>query len=562
MLISEVAFGVVNFNYEVTGVEPPELDNIKARFALNIPSKDKLTVDAIKVFQDEAPDQIKKALEPYGYFNVKVTSHVKREGHQWNARYHVVLGPQMKISQLDVNVLGSGKNDPSFVRLAHRFPIKVGDPFSSVAYEEAKQSLLYLAEQQGYLRGRFLENTVQLNLHANTAAIVLHFDTGERFYFGLTTWSKTSLSQSFLDRYMTFKPGDPLIHDQLENLQVGLSSTPYFKQVLVQPRFDEETNRHVPIDINLVPAKNHAYRFGVGYSTDTSERLSFGWDWRRVTSTGHYMKTDLRLTGSAQNSAAFNYYIPGKNPVSDLYNINAGYIEDKPPDSLSRTFYVGVSYIQGLRQHWQRTLALTFQSSHFEIDEDDPDDEDSILLMPSVNWLRIKNDDRIFPSKGHLVNLGVRGAVRGLLSNSGFLQVNPKAKVVETLFEKNRFVFRAELGYSIVDNFSQLPLEQRFFAGGAQSVRGYGFRELGPGKQLVVGSAEYQYNIYKKFYTVLFYDVGNAFDNFSDARLKQGVGFGVMFASPVGPLELTLGQALSKGDAGPRIQFTMGPELL
>lgn len=556
-----VVFAQPKLIYEIKGIEGPVLDNVDTRLKLNLPPQDKLSAETIKLFQEEAPEQIRLAVEPFGYFKSKISESLKREGNQWILHYRVKLGPQVTISRIDFKITGPGKGHRGFSRLEHRFPLKVGDPFISMEYEDAKKSLLYTAEQQGYLRGNYTKSTVRLNLQNDTAEIVLHFDTGKRFYFGNVTWSETPMDQDFLDRYLTFKPGDPLKHNDLERLQQGLSSTPYFKQVLVQPQFEDEVNQVVPVDIQLGMAKAHQYRFGLGYSTDTSERLSFGWDWRRVTPTGHYLKTDLRLTGSAQNSASINYYIPGKDPVSDLYNLNAGYTEDKPPDSLSRTWYVGVSYIQGLRHHWKRTLALTFQSSHFEVDEDDPDDEDSILLMPSVTWLRIKSDNRVFPSRGHLASFGVRGAARGLLSDSGFVQINPKIKVVRTLKLKNRFVFRAELGYTIVDNFSQLPLEQRFFAGGSQSIRGYGFRELGPGKQLVVGSAEYQYNFYSKFYGVLFYDVGNAYDSF-DEDLKQGVGFGVMYASPVGPLELTLGQPISKGDAGPRIQFTMGPELL
>ncbi|MNF07335.1 Translocation and assembly module TamA precursor [compost metagenome] len=77
----------------------------------------------------------------------------------------------------------------------------------------------------------------------------------------------------------------------------------------------------------------------------------------------------------------------------------------------------------------------------------------------------------------------------------------------------------------------------------------------------MVGSLEYQYPLRERWRLASFVDHGNAFDNLGDP-LKTGVGIGVRWVSPVGPLRLDLAHALDQDEgSGFRIHFSMGPEL-
>ena len=136
----------------------------------------------------------------------------------------------------------------------------------------------------------------------------------------------------------------------------------------------------------------------------------------------------------------------------------------------------------------------------------------------------------------------------------------------------HRFIWRAaDTGFAP----AAVPLAQAeravqllFRAGGDQSVRGYGYRELGVrengaivgGKYMLTASAEYQYSLTDKWRLATFIDQGNSFNSLDIPTLKTGVGFGVRWVSPVGPLRLDLAHALDD-DGGVRLQFSMGPEL-
>ena len=114
-----------------------------------------------------------------------------------------------------------------------------------------------------------------------------------------------------------------------------------------------------------------------------------------------------------------------------------------------------------------------------------------------------------------------------------------------------------------------MPPSLRFFAGGDQSVRGYDYQSLSPvnnrgdkigGRYLFTASAEYQYSLTDKWRLATFIDQGNSFNSLDIPTLKTGVGFGVRWVSPVGPLRLDLAHALDD-DGGVRLHFSMGPEL-
>jgi translocation and assembly module TamA len=100
-------------------------------------------------------------------------------------------------------------------------------------------------------------------------------------------------------------------------------------------------------------------------------------------------------------------------------------------------------------------------------------------------------------------------------------------------------------------------------------VRGYDYQSLSPensegdrigGRYMVAGSLEYQYSIAQKWRLATFVDQGNSFNSLELPSLKTGVGVGVRWVSPVGPIRLDLAHALDD-DGGIRLHFSMGPEL-
>ncbi len=110
----------------------------------------------------------------------------------------------------------------------------------------------------------------------------------------------------------------------------------------------------------------------------------------------------------------------------------------------------------------------------------------------------------------------------------------------------------------------------RYYAGGDDSVRGYGYQRLSPrnadgdilgGKQKLVGSIELDYMFRDKWSAATFFDTGNAFDDWNDIGLEQGVGVGIRWYSPVGPLRIDLAKGISEPNSDLRLHIVFGPSL-
>jgi translocation and assembly module TamA len=145
--------------------------------------------------------------------------------------------------------------------------------------------------------------------------------------------------------------------------------------------------------------------------------------------------------------------------------------------------------------------------------------------------------------------------------------------VIRQFWQPGRIIARGDFGYTAVDllhgEFNDLPPSIRFFAGGDRSVRGYDYHVLGPtnaqnlvigGKNLLVGSLEYEHRLLEKWSVATFYDVGNAFNDFSEP-IKHSVGIGLRWQSPVGLIRVDVATALKEEGNPIRLHVMVGPDL-
>jgi translocation and assembly module TamA len=559
LLFSSPALAEDNIKYVITGLDGELLKN--ATSAIKAAERNAFTKNAHLdnerlerlFYQNE--QRIRNSLRPFGYFSPTIQDSIDKSKKPWIFKYQVNPGPSVNIGRLKLEIKGPGKTNAAFVKLETDFPLKVGQIFNSKQYTAAKNALFTAASNNGYLQAELVAHSVSIDMANYTANIILKFKTGPQFYFGPVTFTKSALSYSFLQSYVRFKPNQIYSTHEILQLQQNLNSAGYFSRVTVKPRIQPKTSKHVPIQVELSPARTMLYSLSGGYGTDTGYRGGLGWQWRRINSAGHHFNMQLNAS-QIGNSISSTYSIPGANPVTEQYNLtnNIAYYKTNAGTSSLQSY--GFMY-SNTKSSWQSNAGLIYQYEKYLLN-DTKEKQSAHLFMPTITWMYLFSDKPLKPTKGVRFSLNLRGAWQQVFSDTTFGQFRARLHALLPFNRDNRLFLRLDVGGTSTANYNKLPLSLRFTAGGAQSVRGYGYQSLGPGKYLLTNTIEYQYRVHSNWFVGVFNDTGNAFESIKYPELKSAAGIAGIWESPIGSMELSVARSTSDPKQKIAVQFSMG----
>ncbi|ASJ74806.1 autotransporter assembly complex protein TamA [Granulosicoccus antarcticus] len=554
----------------ITGVKDELLSNVRGFLPL-YPFNKKTAPSAgrLRYLHGQADEKIRQALAPYGYYRPAVTPTLDLIDDVWKASYAIKTGDRIVIKTVDIEVTGEAKDDSEFTDATQNSSLKVGDPLLHENYESLKQSFQVLASQRGYFDAKLEKGAIRIDLKNYEASVILHFDSGIRYFLGEVSFNqdKPWLSEAMLGRFSDIEPGQAFLAGDLQQLQGDLSNTEYYEEVTldVSPQ-NANADHEIPVVVNLSARNPTRYTFGAGYGTDTGARVKAGVTRRRINEAGHHFTGEV-LLAEYKYGIAGDYVIPGSDPRTDSWGIR-GSLEDEHSDNNNYTSASVGGYYRHRDGLWMKTYSLDYLVERFEVSGGE---DTSKLLIPSAEWTRTfpaEMDKRIYPTYGTLIQFSVRGAGEGVLSDTSFIQPMVSGKWIYSFANSTRLIARGAAGTTSVTDFDKLPTSLRFFTGGDKSVRGYGYNDIGPtvgddvvgGKNLLESSLEYEIPFTEKWSVAAFADIGDAFDDKPD--YKRGVGLGLHWRSPIGPVRLDLGHALDRPPGKQfRLHLTIGSDL-
>lgn len=549
------AFAGEKLCYQFSDIDKELLTNIRASLRLNqVGCTDEIAIKKIHIRFQKSSAIIQKAIQPFGYFRAKIHGKLIKQNKNYLAIFYIYLGPVLKINAIEINVSGPGKANPIINKYIDKFPIKSGDEFNTIKYNEGKRKLFSVARNQGYMKAHF-ENKIIINLKKYNAQIYILLDTGERYYFGPITFKTNIYSDEFMRRFITFQGDGHFSSRRLLNLQQEMEQSYYFRQVIITPDFKNIENNRIPLQLEYTVPKAKRYSFGLGYGTLTGPRISGGLSLRRLNNSGHHFESDFTLSSVLAGITA-NYFIPGKNPLTDEWLIggNIKRFHPKAGKSTSTTFTGGYS------TKWKYVTAGINLNMLFEEFILYPmPSRKTHALYPGLYLTYLRADNVIAPKNGVLLDFQLLAATKYILSRTDFLQPQFNTKFVYSPFDFSKFIFRTNFGYTTVKKLIDFPFSLRFFAGGINSIRGFADSSIGPGRYTVIGSAEYQNKIYGNLNAAIFYDTGIAANHFS-TPYSQGAGVGLVYNTLLGPIKVYLAQAISKDTKPYSVEFSLGPE--
>jgi len=512
--------------------------------------------------------QARAALEALGYYEVQVKTQVLPVKGKQPARLLIEIhtGEPVRLRRVAIEITGEASQLADFYRFDDPL-LQVGAVLNHGAYESAKQGIERQAQRYGFFRGAFVRQQLVIDPKAHAADIALIYDSGPRYRLGRVIFPPLKpLAEDFLQRLVPFTPGTPYDAQKIADLYQALQASDYFGNVQIDAQPVTGTEQ-VPVKVQTSLRKPRSFGIGAGFSTDVGARGRFSWTRHYSGGSAHRYGLESELAQPKQNLSLW-YEIPLAAPLSDKLRFAGGYQYEAiaGSDSLSRLYKLGSSLGQKLENGWQRTLSLTWRHEDYR-----RGDETGIsnLLMPGIGFNLQKMDNRFDPSSGYRLQFDMAAAKKDVLSDANLLHANLLIKGLHTFWHKQRLLVRLQMGGTATNDYASIPSSLRYYAGGDQSVRGYDYQSLAPkddkdervgGRYLMTRSLEYQYRFAEKWRVAAFVDQGNAFDQLKIPSLKTGVGLGLRWISPLGPLRLDIAHAMDV-EKGFRLHFSMGPEL-
>lgn len=513
-----------------------------------------------------ADQEILQALEVYGYYVPTIEKSLERDDECWRAIFRIKRGPRVRLRTISIRVSGAGQADPVLARLLRSDDLTTGKGLNQRVWDEFKATLVGGAQRRGYFDGRFAASRIDVYPELLVADLILDYASGERYRFGPVTLDQTVVDPELALRYLEFKPGEPYDADKINDLYAALLAGGYFQNVELRTTPRPAPDLDVPLTIVLTPAAPRTWTTGIGYASDTGAKLRLGYLNQRLNSKGHQFEFASSLS-EVLGESTLSYRLPFGSPRDEWVSFDTGYKYENPEDSRSDEFRLGVKQIKRRRSTWRETRFIDYRRESFQVGDEDGT---SNLVIPGLSWASQPGLLTARPRRAQRVAFSVSGTDEMLGSDTAFLQLETSGKLIMPLWSTARVLLRAEAGWTIKDEFKDLPFSVRYFTGGDTTVRGYDYKSLGPtddegnvigGADKFAGSVEFDQQVFGNWSVAAFVDAGNAFNSFKDTSLKTGVGAGIRWYSPLGPIRFDVGVPLADTPDSFRIHITLGPDL-
>lgn len=465
----------------------------------------------------------------------------------------VAPGEATLITGLDIVLTGPILQDPAaqaqMALIQDTWLLRPGMRFSQDRWAAAKQQALRQLTTAGYPSGRLAESTADIDPQQHSARLGVVLDSGPAYYLGgLVISGLQRYDTELVTRLARMQPGTRYAQTDLVAAQQRLTDSGFFDSAHVWLNTAGDPAA-APVMVELGEAKLKKRVLGAGVSTDAGARLSLEHTHHQVPGMGWRAVSRIALDRETQSIGT---ELTARPDEDNWRWVTSGQLQNQETGSAEVTS-------QRLRLGRNQQEDRTERSIYTQYDRANTTSREGILPVItqalSANFaLTLRNFDSIpFPSRGWGLGLEVGGGATLGAQTEPYGRVLTRALLYLPL-QTGRIATRAEVGAVLANEGIDLPSTQLFLTGGDTTVRGYTYRDIGvlrangavsPGRYLASGSVEWQRPITvngapSSWESALFVDAGAVGDEPAELRPRWGVGAGVRWKSPVGPLQLDL----------------------
>jgi outer membrane protein assembly complex protein YaeT len=524
-------------------------------------------------------ERIPRFYQDKGYYEAKVSHDLSVDDKEGlvTANIQISEGEPIRVAQVSVDIVDAPELKTELQALLRKLPLREGEIFAVDAYQRTESQL----KEFFYDKSRAaitIQRKAEVILDRHVANVSYILNAGPETQFGTTTVEGLKdVEESIVLQELTYKPGESFSGAALRNTEKNLRELDLFSQIVIEPQ-PSPPDTVVPVKIRLEEKPPREIRVGLGYGTE--DQLRGQVRWRNNNWLGGARRLEVGVKASfLKRELDFHFLQPHFLSPENRFMVNFGPQQFDEPGyflnstrlqpRLERKFSDRLTGFLGYRVEYDDLTKVPTPSLRAL----GPFDKKGLLSGLSAGFLWNNANDPLNPTQGWVLSFGAEDVGGFLGGRFDFYKLQSEIKGYYPLAEKTVFASRLKIGFAEpLHSGEEVPIFERLYAGGDNSVRGYGRSRLGPlsrsddplgGRSLIEGSFELRQQFTEKIGGALFVDFGQvslrSFDvPIDDLRFSAGVG--VRYTTPVGPVRLDLGFPFRppNNDRAWRIHFSIG----
>ncbi|MDQ1257709.1 MAG: translocation and assembly module TamA, partial [Candidatus Hydrogenedentes bacterium] len=495
--------------YTVTfdGVADKDLVSVLSNASNTVAMRDRPPATALLLRHRVEKDvpRLVQTIKALGYYSARIGNEVDVSTTPARVTFHVSAGPIYTLASVTVEPSGAAFPEGVSIPSPNDIGLKTGAPAETKAIPAAQQQLIDALRHQGFPFARVADRTVVADHATNTASITFWLDTGPVATFGAVTFTGLdSVEESFPRKMIPWGEGDRYDGKLLDKYENHLAHTGLFALVKVTSGEALDAEGRLPIDIAVTERKQRSVAAGAGYSTDKGVGTRLSWEDRNVFHAGERLGFESTI---AETEYSFEgiFRKPAFGRPDQTLQLKLRAAREDPDAYESRSVGAEALLERALSERLTLRGGMAVRDVHdrqFGVNE-----HFFLLSFPfQADWNG--TDDPFDPAHGGRASLRMAPFFDLAQSEFDFLrtQVEYSHYIALNRSEKLILAGRARWGTMIGAGEGRIPADERFYAGGASSVRGYPYQAIGPqwrgdpagGRSLVEMSTEMRYRLNKQ----------------------------------------------------------------
>lgn len=487
----------------------------------------------------------------------------------------VDAGPQFHFDETRIVV----ENRPADANASDNpadYELMPGELAGSTKIVSAGDKIVANWRNDGYALAKIADKEIVADHATKTIDVTFYIAPGQLARFGSVSVEGTEeMDPDFIMKMADIEHGKRYDPKELAKAQKRLRELGVFDAVRIRQAEQLEEDGSLPLIIEVKERKRRFVGAGASYSTTEGVAFELYFGHRNLFGQAERIRFDAavgRIGANDVEDLDYSFKIAFAKPgvfgpstefTTDLFAIH------EEPDAYTRTAAGGAI---GFSYRFSETLSAKAAVSAERSQITDALGKNNYLLVGLPVALNYDGrDNKLDPTKGF--HAAIRAEpLYDTYGEKAFFLTEGMISAYRAVDSANRFVLagRVAIGSALGARLRDIPADRRFYLGGGDTIRGYAYQNVGPhlpggailgGLSYFTMTGEVRTRVTDTIGLVGFVDAGNAyltrFPEFSDP-LKVGVGGGLRYLTPVGPLRLDVAVPLQPRKDDPDVALYVG----